>query len=114
MEATLQKQQVLVWEGTVVGQSEVKNFTDWFKEEFGVECTYLEEVKTLPDKDKSGNPISETGGRNDLFFSVKSEDSGKIAVKRLAFGMRWWEDVLKNGGGVLYTLDILEKYPKGW
>jgi len=29
-------------------------------------------------------------------------------------GIRWWEDVLGNGGGNLYTEEFLEKYPKGW
>jgi hypothetical protein len=29
-------------------------------------------------------------------------------------GIRWWEDVLSNGGGVLYKEEVLIKYPKTW
>ncbi len=106
-------QQVLVWPGTIVGEEKVKEFTDWFKETFGVECSYLEEVKTLPDQE-NGRDVEGTGGRNDLFFSVSHKDSEKIAIQRIQFGMRWWEDVLGNGNGVLYPREILDKYPNTW
>ena len=39
---------------------------------------------------------------------------GKFAVKRLSMGIRWWEDVLGNGNGKLYSSEILEKYSKTW
>jgi hypothetical protein len=29
-------------------------------------------------------------------------------------GIKWWEDVLGNGNGVLYSQEVLEKYPKTW
>ena len=105
--------QIIVWPGTIVGFGRVTEFRNWFKEEFGVECEYLEEIKTLPDK-KDGRDVEGTGGRNDLFFSVTPEDSMKIAVKRLLYGMRWWEDVLGNDGGALYPKEILEKYEQSW
>lgn len=105
--------QIIVWPGTIVGFGRVTEFRNWFKEEFGVPCEYLEEVKTLPDK-KDGRDVEGTGGRNDLFFSVTPEDSMKIALKRLQFGMRWWEDVLGNGNGVIYPKETLQKYEQGW
>jgi len=45
---------------------------------------------------------------------VHDEDIDKFAVPRLSMGIRWWEDVLRNGNGVLYTEDVLEKYPMTW
>jgi hypothetical protein len=38
----------------------------------------------------------------------------KFAVPRLQIGIRWWEDVLGNGGGELYPEFVLAKYPKIW
>jgi hypothetical protein len=32
----------------------------------------------------------------------------------LLVGIKWWEDVLGNGNGVLYPENILEKYEKTW
>lgn len=29
-------------------------------------------------------------------------------------GIRWWEDVLGNGGAYLYTPEFLESHPKTW
>ena len=48
--------QVCVWPSTVVGK-EVDEFVEWVKKEFGVRIQYLEEIKTTPDTDDSGNPI---------------------------------------------------------
>jgi hypothetical protein len=101
--------QLCVWEGTVVGADEVANFEGWLQSEFGVRAKYVEEVLTLPTE---GEP--ETGGRNDLFFRVHDEDVMKFAVPRLMVGIKWWEDVLGNGNGVLYPQEVLEKYEKTW
>ena len=101
--------QVCVWEGTVVGKEEVKNFEEWIQNEFGVRAKYCEEVETLPTPGEEG-----TGGRNDLFFRVHNDDVQKFSVPRLLVGIRWWEDVLGNGNGVLYPQEILTKYPKTW
>ena len=101
--------QLCVWEGTVVGADEVENFENWLQSEFGVRGKYSEEVLTLPTEGEPG-----TGGRNDLLFRVHDEDVMKFAVPRLMVGIKWWEDVLGNGNGVLYTEEILNKYPKTW
>jgi hypothetical protein len=38
----------------------------------------------------------------------------KFAIPRLNMGIRWYEDVLGNGGDKLYPTEILEKYEKTW
>ena len=104
-----QFQQVCVWPGCVVGADDVARFKAWMLDEFGARIQYLEEIETAED---STGP----GGRNDLFFSVHEADISAFAVKRLAFGIRWIEDVLAecNGGlcadgkPVLYPDRVLE------
>ena len=101
--------QLCVWEGTIVGKGNAQDFEKWLMEEFNVRAKYVEEILTLPTEGVQG-----TGGRNDLFFYIHDEDIMKFAVKRLALGIRWWEDVLGNGNGVLYPETILNKYPQTW
>lgn len=102
--------QLCVWEGVIVGEDRVNEFIEWISETFdGVRVQYAEEVKTLPTPG-----VPDTGGRNDIFFYVHEEDILKFAVPRLAYGIRWWEDVLGNGNEYLYTEDILNKYEKTW
>lgn len=98
--------QVVVWPGTLVGQSNVADFEKFILDELGTRVEYLEEVVTYPDMDDNGQPVEGTGGRNDLFFAVHKEDIAKFAVPRLAYGMRWIEDVYGNGHGDLYPLRI--------
>lgn len=102
--------QLCVWQGTIVGKKKVGEFTKFMKDEFGARVKYEAEVKTLPDAYKDET----TGGRNDLFFYVHNEDILAFALKRLKVGIRWWEDVLGNGDGKLYSAEILSKYPKTW
>ena len=104
--------QLCVWPGTVVGDSKKvqKDFVKFFKDELGVTVKYETEVKTLPDTPE----CTETGGRNDLFFYIADDDISKFAVPRLSMGIRWYEDVLGNGGGKLYPTEVLEKYEKTW
>ena len=101
--------QLCVWEGTLVGKEEIKSFEKFFKNEMNVRVKYMEEIETLPTP---GEP--NTGGRNDVFFYVHDDDIMKFSVPRLALGVRWWEDVLGNGNGVLYPENVLAKYPKTW
>jgi hypothetical protein len=80
--------QVVVWPGTIVGKDKVQEFVDFMQKTFNVRVKYLEEI-TVPREGMES--------RNDLFFSVHSEDlTGKFAVERLQYGMRWVEDVLDN------------------
>lgn len=107
--------QICIWQGTVVGKNNIGDFELWMKEVFYTRAKYLEEVKTNPDIDKNGNPVPETGNRNDLFFAIHTEDIPHFSIKRLAYGIRWLEDVIKyNKGGYLYPEEILKKYPVRW
>ena len=101
--------QLCVWPGTVVGDSKKvqEDFVKFFKDELGVTVKYETEVKTLADE-------TGPGGRNDLFFYIADDDVMKFAIPRLQMGIRWYEDVLGNGGGKLYPTEVLEKYKKTW
>ena len=99
--------QVCVWQGTIIGEDNKIEFQQWLLEEFNVRAVYCEEIVTLPYND-------EEGGRNDVFFRVHSSDILNFAVERLAYGIRWWEDVLLNGNAPLYPSNIQERYPKTW
>ena len=105
--------QLCVWPGTVVGDSKKiqEDFVKFFKDELDVTVKYETEVKTLPDPGDLG---MKTGGRNDLFFYIADDDIGKFAIPRLNMGIRWYEDVLGNGGGDIYPTEVLEKYEKTW
>jgi hypothetical protein len=104
---------VCVWAGTTVGD-DADGFVKFMLKEFSARTVYLEEIETFPDRDSGGRCVEGTGGRTDLFFAVHREDIGKFAVPRLAYGIRWIEDVLSevNGGAVLYP-DRVDEY-RGW
>ena len=105
--------QLCVWPGTVVGEDQVKDFEDHFKNQ-GWRVKYMEEVKTKPDVE-NGKVMDDTGGRNDLLFYIHDDDIGKFAVPRLGMGIRWWEDVVNyNDNSHLYTEKILDKYKIKW
>jgi len=87
--------QVCVWPGTIVGKDKISLFEDFMKENFGVRIQYLEEIETNPDIE-SEKPVEGTGGRVDVFFAIHNDDIGRFAIKRLAFGIRWIEDVLAS------------------
>ena len=102
--------QLCVLQGTIMPEGGAKELEAFFKNEMGVTVKFETEVKTLPDTPE----CTETGGRNDLFFYIADDDIGKFAVPRLQMGIRWYEDVLSNGGGKLYPTEVLEKYEKTW
>jgi hypothetical protein len=66
--------QVLVWSGTVIGDTPVKEFNKFFKDEFGVRVNFIEEIVTSPDLDDKGYPIEGTGGRHDVLFSIHEDN----------------------------------------
>lgn len=93
--------QVCVWPATVVCNCEdgfkpekAQEFEKYMLEELNCRVQYLEEIETTPDTDKNGEPVPDTGGRNDVFFAMHKDDVEKAAVRRLAYGIRWLEDVL--------------------
>lgn len=93
--------QVCVWPGTLVTDpssdvpltEQIKVFEECMAKD-GMRVQYLEEIKTRPDQYPDKNEVPGTGGRNDLFFAMHKDDVGPNAVKRLAMGIRWIEDVL--------------------
>ena len=102
--------QLCVLQGCLMPERGAKELESFFKDEMGVTVKFETEVKTLPDTPG----CTETGGRNDVFFYIADDDIGKFAVPRLSMGIRWYEDVLSNGGGKLYPTEVLEKYEKTW
>jgi hypothetical protein len=103
-------EQLVVWPSTIVGEDKVKEFETFLKEE-GFRVKYATEFETLPDEgDRSG----ETGGRNDVLFYIHNHDIPKFSVWRLRHGMRWWEDVLDNGGGDIIPDPILNEFKYAW
>ena len=105
--------QLCVWPATLVGVKKIKEFETFILKNLGARVKYVEEVKTLPDKDKLGNTKPGTGNRNDVLFYIHDEDISRFAIKRLAYGIRWWEDVLANNKNI-YPNEVLKKYPKRW
>jgi hypothetical protein len=81
--------QPVVWPGTLMGEGTPAEFEAFILAEFGCRAKYHGQFTTLPGDGGEG-------GREDLVFYVHSEDLGKFAVPRLAYGMRWIEDVLDN------------------
>ena len=108
--------QLCVWSGVLLGDSSIEEFESFFMSELGVRIKYHTEVETLPDLDERGNPVPDTGGRNDIFFFVHSDDIAKFAMPRLEMGIRWWEDVIKynDNSKHLYTPEFIEANPVTW
>ena len=107
--------QLCVWPGTVLGENEESDLEQWILDEFGTRIKYHTQVETNPDRDKNGDIVPDTGGRNDLFFYVHNDDIDKFAVKRLQIGIRWWEDVIVyNNNSHLYSAEFIEQHPPTW
>lgn len=69
-----------------------KEFEAWIKENFGMDCVYVESVVLSSD-------------RTDVLFAVDPNSPGmsSFMVRRLSYHMRWLEDCLdpsNNMGGV--------------
>lgn len=106
--------QLCVWPGTILGNHTIEEFEQFFVENLhGTRIKFSEIVITSPDME-NGSPVPDTGGRSDIFFYVHDEDLGKFAVPRLAYGIRWWEDVVQNESHLIYPKEIIEKYPVTW
>jgi hypothetical protein len=102
--------QVVVWPGTTVGKDQIADFEAFMLSELGVRAQYLEQISTAPDM-KNGMPVRGTGGRIDTIFAVHNDDvTGKFCAERLAYGMRWVEDVLSphNHSAHLYPAHVKE------
>ena len=96
---------VCCWPGTTLDAGQADDFEAWAQETFAVQVQYLENVETTAG---CGGP----GGRSDMFFAVKGE-VGVLAIKRLAYGIRWLEDALDGGWGALWP-ERIRQYAKGY
>ncbi len=103
--------QLCCWPGTTLGDSPAEDFIQWIADDFGVRAKFAEIVITLPDADDT---TGETGGRSDILFWIHSDDVEKFALQRMQFGMRWFEDVILNGGGTIYDDDVARRHPFNW
>jgi hypothetical protein len=101
-------EQLVLWQGCIVGKERAAEMENWFAEK-GFTVKYQCEYSTLQN---AGEP--DTGGRNDLIFSIQGDQIAEFALWRLQHGMRWWEDYLANGGNMITPKRILKKYPNGW
>lgn len=106
--------QLCVMIGTTLEGSSPDELVKWIKDNFGCRIKFCEEVITLPDKDRFGNDVKDTGGRNDIFFYIHHDDIGKFAVPRLTIDVRWWEDIISNNSHKIYPQEIINKYPNTW
>jgi len=59
------------------------------------------------------NVVHRSDGGIDVLFWIPVEDIVKVALPRLQFGIRWWEDVVSeiNDNRKYYSEEILAKYP---
>lgn len=96
--------QVCVWPGTVT-EGRIPEFIKFMNDTFGIRIQYLEEIETNPDVE-NGVIVEETGGRNDIIFAVHNDDIVKFAVPRLAYGIRWIDDMYLNNNGYLYPTRV--------
>lgn len=102
--------QLCVWPACTLGDQTIRDFETFMLEAFEVRVKYEAEVITNGSVERK-----EEGGRHDLLFYIHSEDTRKFALRRLRYGIRWWEDVIKyNNNSYLYSKEILDKYPATW
>lgn len=110
--------QLCLWPATVVGSEpeKIKEFEQYMLDNFKARVKYHTEIKTNPDICEIHGEIPNTGGRNDLFFYVHSEDIGHFALPRLQMGIRWWEDVIKynNNSSHLYPKEFIQEHQPTW
>jgi len=109
--------QVCVWPACIVyhddeenKETKISDFEDLMKKHFNADVQFLEQIYTYPDKDENGNEIPDTGERCDLFFAVHKDSVMSFAIPRLAYGIRWLEDVLspENYASKIYPQRIFE------
>ena len=104
--------QMCVWPATTVTDEDVDSgeLQDFFKESFNLEhpIKVVGCVTTLPDEEHRDMEDPPTGGRHDFMFFVHGADTGKFAIPRLQYGIRWWEDVVGNNSHTIYPQEFLE------
>ena len=100
--------QVCIMEGAHIGESTKREFESFMEDNFQVRSQFLEQVETLPDLDRRGIPIKDTGGRDDIIFAIHDDDINHFITIRLKAGIRWIEDIYSNGHGHRYPSRLAE------
>jgi len=94
----------------MLGDNTEKQFEQFMFGEFDIRIKFCEEVITNGSVERD-----EEGGRHDLIFYIHDDDIERMAVIRLTYGIKWWEDVVSyNNGEYLYNQEILDRYPVSW
>lgn len=92
--------QVCIWPGTTLGDHTPEDFEKNLLERLKTRTQFLEIIYTKPDiNPHTGECVTGTGGRPDLFFAVHEEDVMGFAIPRLGMGIRWVEDALSEVNG---------------
>ena len=97
--------QLMVWEGTLIDESEYADFQEFIASEIGSKnpVKIIGTVKTLRGY---GGP----GGRSDMFFIVHNDDINRFAIGKMKIRLRWYEDVLDNTPDI-YPKSFTTSYP---
>lgn len=103
--------QVCVMTATIVDKDKIADFEEFVKEHTGARIKYIDEILTLPSLSENGEPIPETGKRNDVLFYVHDDDIHSFAIKRFELGIRWFEDVVNNQP-YLYNQETIDAHYK--
>ena len=102
---------VAVLPGCVVFEENVESVLGDFAHAVGAKHPLLiiGTAVTRPDMEEQDTLAPETGGRFDFFFSFNDLDIPRVAIPRLAYGVRWWEDVVDNEWNAMH-LDAKQEY----
>jgi len=106
--------QVCVWPSTLVGAEKIEEFVQHMRMQFGARVQYLEEIYIIPGQAYVPGPADTNERRCELFFAVHDDDLVKFAIPRLAYGIRWVEDVLSEINGDAYMYPERVKQYKTW
>ena len=94
--------QKVVWIGTVLGDSSVEDFEEFFLKELGFNVKYDCEFK-VQDGDYKG--------LNCIVFGLCGKQVPKFAMFRVTTDdMKWFEDFVDNEGVDSLTQDVYDRY----
>lgn len=92
--------QEVVWVGTVLGDSSVEDFEDFFLDKLGFHVKYVEEF----------GMTGELNGIHCIIFKIASEDLSRFTLFRIKTNdMKWIEDFWDNETNNI-PCEIYEKY----
>ncbi len=98
-----------VWCG-VTTDGEPEKMIEYLNEELGTKFIYEREFLTLPDT-RNGKPVHNSGNRTEQLFWLPLIDVPTVAVPRLQYQIRWWDDYVDHSHKIV-PMDILNYYAK--